>query len=151
MITVNALSKHCGVSTHTVRYYSRIGLLKPRRQPQNGYRLFARSDVDRLSFIRRAQNIGFTLSEIFEILSIAESGYSPCKRVRAILLQRIEENRTKLNEFTALQERMEKTLAQWQNLPDGSPGKQSICRLIESAGEALDAEDCCAPAGGHYV
>ena len=64
MITVKALSKHSGVSEHAVRYYSRIGLLKPSRNPDNGYRLFDRTDVTRLRFIRHAQNLGFSLSEI---------------------------------------------------------------------------------------
>ena len=137
MITVNTISKHSGVSVHTVRYYSRIGLLRPRRDPENGYRVFEPSDLSRLNFIRRAQNLGFTLHEISEILDIAGEGDSPCQRVRKILQQHIYENKTKIEHLVDLQTRMEKTLALWQTLSDGDPNAHSICRLIDSANEAL--------------
>ncbi len=151
MITVNALSKHSGVSAHTVRYYSRIGLLKPRRHPENGYRIFQYSDLSRLRFIRRAQNLGFTLNEIFEILDLSEEGRSPCKRVRDILLQRIDENQKKIDELVRLQARMEKTLALWRSLPDSVPERDSVCKLIDSAAEALSPEDGASTVRAHYV
>lgn len=151
MITVIALSKHSGVSAHTVRYYSRIGLLKPQRHPGNRYRVFQHSDLSRLRFIRRAQNLGFTLNEIDEILNLSEDGISPCQRVRKILRQRIDENQQKINELLRLQGRMEKTLALWRSLPDGVNGRNSVCDLIDSASEALRTDDC-EPAGqDHYV
>lgn len=150
MITVNALSKHSGVSAHTLRYYSRIGLLKPKRHPGNGYRVFEHTDLDRLRFIRRAQNIGFTLNEIFEILALSEEGNSPCQRVRHILIQRIHENQRKIEELIRLQARMEKTLALWHGLPDGVPGKHSVCGLIDSASEALRTGGCEQIGQGHY-
>lgn len=140
MITVNALSKHSGVSAHPVRDYSRIGLLKPRRDPKNGYRVFDSADLNRLRFIRSAQHLGFTLNEIYKILGISESGHAPCKKVRDILSRRIRANQRKIDELVRLQARMEKTMALWRHLPDGVPGKSGVCRLIDSASEALRAE-----------
>ncbi len=151
MITVNALSKHSGVSAHTVRYYSRIGLLNPRRDPKNGYRVFDSADLNRLRFIRNAQHLGFTLNEIFEILAISEKEHSPCQRVRDLLNQRVRENQRKIEELVRLQARMEKTLALWRNLPDGMPGKHGVCRLIDSASEALRTESHTMIEEGHYV
>ncbi|NIO43384.1 MAG: MerR family DNA-binding protein [Burkholderiales bacterium] len=133
MLTVIELSRHSNVRPHVVRYYSRIGLLSPARNPDNGYKLFAYSDVPRLIFIRQAQRLGYTLEEIREILDESSQGKSPCHRVREILQQRIEENRQKLDELIQLQNRMEDALQQWGEMPDGMPDGTSVCHLIESA------------------
>jgi len=135
MMTVNDLSQRTGVTSHTVRYYSRIGLLKPGRNPDNGYRLFDRSDLARLRFIRQAQSLGFTLDEISEILAESEHGRSPCPKVRDILRRRIEENHRKLAELMDLQSRMEEALDHWEAMPDGVPDGHSVCHLIESESE----------------
>ncbi len=132
MMTVTDLSRHSGVTAHAVRYYSRIGLLKPGRNPENGYRIFDRTDISRLRFIRQAQSLGFTLEEVSEILEESGKGHSPCPKVREILHRRIEENRRKLEELTNLQERMEHALVHWAGMPDGMPDGHSICHLIES-------------------
>lgn len=132
MMTVNDLSRRTGVTSHAVRYYSRIGLLKPGRNPDNGYRLFDRGDLARLQFIRQAQSLGFTLEEISEILAESEHGRSPCPKVRDILRRRIEENHRKLAELMDLQSRMEEALDHWEAMPDGVPDGHSVCHLIES-------------------
>jgi len=138
MMTVNDLSRRSGVTSHAVRYYSRIGLLKPGRNPDNGYRVFDRSDLARLKFIRQAQSLGFTLEEISDILSESEHGRSPCPKVRDILRRRIDENHRKLAELMDLQQRMEEALDHWESMPDGLPDGDSVCHLIESE-SALDS------------
>lgn len=93
MITVSALARRAGVKPDTVRHYVRIGLLKPRRNPANGYRLFTETDVRRLHFIRQAKALGYTLDEIVQIFHDSASGRSPCPRVREIIQSRITENK----------------------------------------------------------
>lgn len=132
MMTVNEVAKKAEVAPDTVRYYSRLGLLKPDRNPDNGYKLFHQSDISRLRFIRQAQTLGFTLKEITEILGDAEAGSSPCPKVRDIIVRHIEENRRKIQELQALQERMEKALEKWKSMPDGAPDGKHVCHLIES-------------------
>ena len=140
MMTVNEFSMRGGVPPHVIRYYSRIGLLSPARNPDNGYKLFSRSDISRLRFIRQAQGLGYTLDEIGEIFATCSHGQSPCARVRQILRQRITENRAKLDELTALQKRMEHALASWEKMPDDFPKGESHCHLIESTETApMDA------------
>jgi DNA-binding transcriptional MerR regulator len=131
-LTVNKLSQYIGVSAHAVRYYSRIGLLNPGRNPENGYRLFDRSDIKRLRFIRLAQGLGFTLDEVADILKIADEGRAPCCQVRGVMRQRIKENRSKIQELLMLQERMEKALFRWEAMPDQDSNEQSVCHLIET-------------------
>ena len=67
MMTASVLAKRAGVPLFTVRYYTRIGLLKPSRDLRNGYRVYKQSDKDRLNFIAAAKDLGFTLSEISKI------------------------------------------------------------------------------------
>jgi len=110
-LTVHQLADRADTTSHAVRYYTRLGLLKPDRNPDNGYKLFAYDDVHRLRFIRQAKTLGFTLNEIAEVLHDAQQGLSPCPRARALITRRIEENRQHIAELTELQQRMEAALA----------------------------------------
>lgn len=131
-MTVKGLATAVNVTPDTVRYYVRTGLLRPVRDPVNGYRRFSMLDVDRLRFICRAKSLGFTLAEITDVFADAEAGDSPCPRVRAIIRRRIEENRQRIDELLALQDRMELADSQWQSMEDGMPDEGSICRLIDA-------------------
>jgi MerR family transcriptional regulator, Zn(II)-responsive regulator of zntA len=131
-MTVGELARAAQVPAHVVRYYARIGLLHPTRHPYNGYKLFSPSESRRIQFIRQAQTLGFSLSEIADIFAQGAVGHSPCPRVRDILKQRIEANRKKLDELASLQSRMEAALEKWAAMPDGVPDGESVCHLIES-------------------
>ena len=130
---VKDLARLCKVPAHTVRHYTRIGLLRPDRDPDNGYCQYQVSDSVRLNFIRKAKRLGYTLKDIQQILAESRKGNSPCPRVREIIARRIQENRENLEQLVELQERMEEALAKWQEMPDGVPNGASICHLIESA------------------
>jgi len=132
MMKVREVARRSGVADHVVRYYTRIGLLKPTRSPHNRYKQYKDSDVSRLRFIRQAKSLGYTLGEISKIFHEASRRNSPCPMVREIIAGRIEENRSKLNELAALQKRMERALGKWSKLPDGMPDGESVCYLIES-------------------
>jgi MerR family Zn(II)-responsive transcriptional regulator of zntA len=135
MLTVTELARRSGATPHAVRYYTRMGLLRPERNPDNGYRLYAYREVAWLRFIRQAKRLGYTLNEIREIMQDSDQGQSPCPRVREILLRRIDGNRRQLEELMALQARMEQALKQWAGMPDGIPDGHSVCHLIESFAE----------------
>lgn len=132
MLTVTQLARRGNTTPETVRHYTRLGLLKPIRHPENGYRLYQQRDINRLLFIRRAKHLGFTLNEIRDITRDADQQESPCPKVRQILEQRISDNRRQLNELIDLQVRMERALKQWATMPDGVPDGHSVCHLIES-------------------
>ena len=132
MLTVNELANQSGAPAHVVRYYTRIGLIEPASQQENGYRLFRPDEVGRLRFIRLAKQLGFTLSEIAKITQHADNGESPCPDVRQIIKKRIVENRQKIDDMLKLQVRMEEALEKWQEMPDGVPDGQHVCHLIET-------------------
>jgi DNA-binding transcriptional MerR regulator len=134
-MTVTQVARQANVSPHTVRYYTRIGLLRPARRRDNGYKEFTTGELDRLKFIRRAQRLGFTLAEIEEILRRAARHESPCPLVRQIVAKRIEENRAVLDAVSALVSRMERAMALWATMKDGVPDGHAVCALIESLNE----------------
>ncbi len=129
---VHEVATQADVMPEVIRYYTRIGLIKPQKNRKNGYKLYDNDDVSRIIFIRKAKNLGFTLKEIKKILSHSMVATSPCPMVRQIIENRIEENRQRLDDMLVLQIRMETALEQWKHLPDGIPDGDSVCVLIES-------------------
>ncbi len=80
-LRVGAIAKKAGVGVQTLHYYERIGLLpKPTRSHAN-YRLYSPSALRRVTFIKKAQALGFTLGEIKEILKLKSHGQAPCRKV----------------------------------------------------------------------
>ena len=130
---VNEIAKKAEVTPEVVRYYVRIGLLNSEDKDANGYRRFSEIHLRRLNFIRRSKQLGFKLSEIAEILSMAARRKTPCPMVRDIVKRRIVDNRVDLDLLRALQRRMERALARWRGMRNGVPNGDSVCRLIESA------------------
>jgi MerR family transcriptional regulator, Zn(II)-responsive regulator of zntA len=138
MMTASVLAKRTNVPLFTVRYYTRIGLLKPSRDLRNGYKVYKPGDKDRLKFITSAKGLGFTLAEIEEILDHAVHGDSPCPMVRDIVRRRIEENKQKIRELKRLQGRLESAVRAWESMDNSEPDGHSVCRLIESFSEMND-------------
>lgn len=136
MITASNLANSAGVPVFTVRYYTKIGLLKPGRDLKNGYKIYKLSDKDRLKFITAAKGLGFTLNEIQEILDKAAHDNSPCPMVRDVVEKRVEENKAKIRELRNLQTRLEKALESWKTMKNSQPDGHSVCRLIESFSES---------------
>ena len=138
---VKQLARLCKVPADTVRHYTRIGLLKPDRDPVNGYYQYRISDSKRLDFIKKAKSLGYSLKEIEHILAESRKGKSPCPLVRELISQRIQENRAHLEQLMELQLRMENALTSWEKMPDGVPNGESICHLIESTDVSRDSKD----------
>ena len=135
-ITASVLAKRAAVPLFTVRYYTRIGLLKPSRDLRNGYKIYKHSDKERLQFITAAKELGFTLAEIEGILDHASHNKTPCPMVRDIVETRIEENKQKIRELERLQKRLESAAELWKSMKNSTPDGHSVCRLIESFADA---------------
>lgn len=75
------LAKQCGVNGETLRYYEKRKLLAPPARSSSGYRLYSQDDVARIRFIKNAQRVGFTLSDIEELLKLRVEKNRPCKSV----------------------------------------------------------------------
>lgn len=131
-IQMNELAKRTELSKDTIRYYIKIDLLKPKRDPDNGYKLFNEKDVTRLRFICKAKYLGFTLKEIKQIILECEQGHNPCEMVREFLKRHIETHKICLQEHIQLQERMEAAWGKWQAMPDNQTKFDEYCAMIET-------------------
>lgn len=147
MFKVSELAKRAGVSADTVRFYTRQGLLAPRRDPENGYQLYQQRDLQRLLFARKARQLGFSLKEVSEILAQADEHHSPCPLVRELFERKFAEVERQIQELTALRERMADAMSAWRAMPDSSPDGHTICRLIEHWNDA--GGDSAPPDSGH--
>jgi MerR family mercuric resistance operon transcriptional regulator len=79
-LTIGRLARAAGVNVETVRYYQRLGLVDEPAKPERGFRHYPAAALDRIVFIKRAQQLGFRLQEIRELL---ELGDGHCADVRA--------------------------------------------------------------------
>ncbi len=88
MYTIGKIARKAGVSTDTVRYYEKEGLLAPARKTDAGYRLYDEDAARRLRFIKQAQQCGFSLGEIGELLALKNSDAACCKDVRGVAIEK---------------------------------------------------------------
>ncbi|ODT95520.1 MAG: hypothetical protein ABS82_07915 [Rhodanobacter sp. SCN 67-45] len=132
LMTVRQLAQQAGVTVHVVRNYLRRDLLRAATHTESGYQLFSASELHRLRFIRTAQQLGFTLAEIEEIMHRSLLRDSPCPLVRNIVRRRLDDTRQQLDTLLAMHERMERAIHAWATLPDSVPTGDDICALIEA-------------------
>ncbi len=137
---VRHLAKFANVTSETVRYYTREGLLTPTRDPNNGYKIYDETSLQRLQFIIQAKSIGFSLKDIKNILGNAEKGKSPCPMVRGLLTDKIKETEEEIQHLQEKLAMMKETQENWKNMSDGQPNETSVCPLIESVRCGRDNE-----------
>ena len=102
-LTIAKLAQASGVHMETVRYYERVGLMpKPSRTASN-YRSYEPEHVERLSFIRRAREIGFSIGEIKELLVLAEPGKASCTEVQTLTAAHLGKVRAKIADLSKLE------------------------------------------------
>lgn len=129
---VNDLAKAVDTTADTVRYYTRIGLLKPIKNKNNGYKVYRDNDQQRLRFALRARQLGFSVNDILEIAEMADKGTSPCNHVRTLIKQRLAEIDQQFHEVQQLHKRMHQASAAWEKMPNRQPTGKMICALIEA-------------------
>jgi Hg(II)-responsive transcriptional regulator len=134
--TVGQLADRAEVNLATVRYYERRGLIpEPPRRP-SGYRSYAEEDVRRIRFIKRAQDLGFSLREIQELLDLRVEPNPTCADIRPQVEAKLTQIAAKIK---ALQQ-MQAHLTQLLHTCDGS-SLTDPCSILEAI-EVAQAEDC---------
>lgn len=130
-MNVKKLAEKLGVTADTVRYYTRIGYVNPRKNPDNGYKEYTDKDRRRLQFILGARQLGFSVEDVGLILGKADKGRVPCPLVRELLEKRLAETEKQFIETLNLRKRMKSAIKRWQDQPDQLPTGTQICHLIE--------------------
>ena len=107
---IGTVAKETGVSIDTIRFYEKQGLLKRQLRTNGGFRLFENGDVERLKFIRSAQELGFSLAEIGELLALQGEQPAACSHVQGLLERKLSVVREKLKELTKLESTLNSSL-----------------------------------------
>lgn len=132
---IGELASHAGVTVQTVRYYERRGLLVPASRLASGYREYGADAIDRLRFIRRAQELGFTLAEIADLLALRLAHGTPASAVKARAQAKIADIDQKIRDL----ERIRHALVHLAGRCHGGRGPLGDCPLLEALG-SIDSE-----------
>ena len=117
------------MGVESLRFYENRGLIQPVARTPSGYRLYDPSIFERLSFIKKAQAVGFSLDEIGRIIAEARTGKRPCAEVRRLAAGRLEELEQRITELKRYRKELRKTLEAWER--EGEK-EGIVCGLIES-------------------
>jgi len=130
-LKIGDVAERCGVNLQTIRYYEREGLLPAPPRLTSGYRIFPESAVRRVSFIKRTQELGFSLAEIRELLSLRENPDADARNVRERAKAKVADIEEKIRALRGMIEALN-TLA--ERCPGCGP--LSECPILD----ALDAK-----------
>lgn len=123
---IGELAKATGTKVETIRYYEASGLLPPPARTQANYRDYELSHLERLMFIRRSRDLGFTLKSVRELLTLADDDEESCDAVDEVASAHLVAVEQKIADLTALRDQLALLL---QCSGDGTVGD---CRIISS-------------------
>ena len=104
---IGELANRSGVPARTIRFYEQAQVLTAPARSPGGYRLYSERSIAELTFIKRAQQLGFTLLEIREIIGLGRKGQLPCSRVVALCDAHLSEIRRQISELQAFRKLLE--------------------------------------------
>jgi MerR family transcriptional regulator, mercuric resistance operon regulatory protein len=102
-ITIGALSELTGVNIETIRYYEKIGLLPPPRRSEGRHRLYDLDLTQRLQFVRRSRQLGFSIEEIKALLHLVDQGGLGCREAKGITERHLADIRGKISDLKRLE------------------------------------------------
>ena len=89
MLTIGRLGNLADIEPKTLRYYDRVGLVRPAKRTPSGYRVYSEDALERLRFIRRAKTLRISLADIRRILAVRDEGAAPCRHVLKLVGQNL--------------------------------------------------------------
>jgi len=135
-LTIGRLAKKVSIGIETIRFYERQGLIEPPPRTDCNYRVYPEEEVNRLRFIKRAKNLGFTLSEIKELLFIRHDPHATKADIKNRTLNKIEDVKQKISDLT----RIKMSLEHLAYSCDGH-GPLEECPILEAL-DSDNAEHC---------
>ena len=114
VLRCGSLAKATGVSPDTIRHYERIGVLPRATRTESGYRIYPASAVERVLVVRRALRIGFSLTELAEVLRARDAGGAPCHRVYQLAQQKLKGVAADIEALKRTERYLKKVLSDWE-------------------------------------
>lgn len=124
-LTIGKLALKADVNVETIRYYQRVSLINEPIKPLNGFRVYPLSDIERIKFIKRAQQLGFTLKEIQELINLGEGH---CQEIQILAKQKLEKIESHMKDLKSMRKALKGLIIQCET--DENSGAH--CAIIES-------------------
>ena len=125
---IGELAKATGTKVETVRYYEQTGLMPAPVRTQGNYRSYGDEHLARLSFIRRARDLGFSIEKVRVLLDLSDDRSRDCATVDQIASEHLREVDRKIADLTALRRELSAVITSC------SGGRVAECRIIEALG-----------------
>jgi len=127
-LTIGEAARRAGVGIETIRFYERRGLIaRPTKPEGRGFRIYSLDEIKRIRFVRQAQQIGFSLHEIQELLTLRADPAADCSAVRAQALAKLDEVRGKVEQLRRIGSALEALIARCP----GSGGLEA-CSILDT-------------------
>ncbi len=123
---IGELANATATKVETVRFYEKIGLLPPPARTSANYRTYGSEHLARLSFIRRARDLGFTLEAVRELLTLTDDKSQSCEAVDGIARVHLAEVNRKISDLTALRSELNRVVGTCQQ------GTVADCTIVET-------------------
>jgi DNA-binding transcriptional MerR regulator len=131
-----SLARAAGVSPDTIRHYERIGVLPRALRTESGYREYPANTLERVLVVRRALGIGFTLTELAEVLKARDAGGAPCQRVYELAQKKLVGIAADIEALKRTERYLKNVLSDWERrIQRAAPGQNS--HLLYSLTEGL--------------
>lgn len=118
-LTIGMLAKRGDVNVETIRYYQRRGLMQEPSKPRGGFRRYPQESVKRIRFIKRAQNLGFTLEQIQGLLVLDER--KACRETRGMAANKLELIEKKLADLSKMKKALSRLVRACDTSSAGAP------------------------------
>jgi Cu(I)-responsive transcriptional regulator len=125
-MNIGELARAAETKAETIRYYEQIGLLPPPPRTTGNYRDYSAAHASRLTFIRRARDLGFSIEQIRALLNLADDKGQSCEAVDAIAREHLADVERKLADLSALRRELGSLISQCRH------GTVADCRIIEA-------------------
>jgi DNA-binding transcriptional MerR regulator len=134
---IGRVAKETGLSVHAIRFYEREGLLRAPVRSEGRFRVFGQESVRELKFVRKAQELGFSLTEIRELLVLRRTGAQACSHVRDLLSKTLGRVNEKIEELLRLQGELKGALRRCnRDLKRSGNKPEKSCPVLEELGRS---------------
>lgn len=139
-LKIGEVSRLSGIGIEALRFYEKSGLLDRPGRTYSGYRLYDESVLERLTFIKQAQVLGFTLEEIKQLIEHKRNGENPCAEVREVVRNRLYELNERIEQMIKYRDELTAALAEWDEVGEM---EGHVCGLIERShiGQKINAHE----------
>jgi len=149
---IGALARRTGTSAPTIRYYEEIGLLPRPDRRDSGQRVYGSDATERLAFIRRCRDFGFSIEQVRALLTLMEDERRSCAETRDLAALHLASVRAKLDELRKLETSIARLVERCENSCVGGPAPD--CTVLDDLAAPARSSSCtagrpgaCAPQG----